>query len=334
MPGYREVTMKYIDLHCDTLMFTGTSQQTGQSLLKNDIAAIDLTKLKEGHCFLQFFAVFLLDESYFKYVEIDPLPDDEYIDLISQHLKQVIVEHPEKIDLVLAFEDIIKNERDGKLSALLTIEDGRVLQDDLSKIDYYYEQGFRLITLLWNHENCLGFPNSSDPQVMTKGLKDFGKESIEKMNDLGMIIDVSHLSDGGFYDIADISSQPFMASHSNARSITDHPRNLTDDMISVLADCGGIAGLNFAPHFLRENNVKDVSLIEDMVIHLNHMVDKGGEDFVALGTDYDGVEGNFEIVGPQNMSLLFDALDQAGWSDDLIEKFSYKNAMRFLEEIL
>lgn len=326
--------MKYIDLHCDTLMFTGTSQKNNQSLLKNNIAAIDLTKLKEGQCFLQFFAVFLLDESYFKYVEIDPLPDEEYIDLLSKHLKQVITENPEKIDLVLAFEDVIKNERDRKLSALLTIEDGRVLQDDLSKIDSYYEQGFRLITLLWNHENCLGFPNSSDPKVMNKGLKDFGKESIEKMNDLGMIIDVSHLSDGGFYDIADISTQPFMASHSNARSITNHPRNLTDEMMSLLADCGGIAGLNFAPHFLREDNVENVSLIEDMVVHLNHMVDKGGQDFVALGTDYDGVEGNFEIPGPQDMPLLFQALNQAGWSEDLIEKFAYKNAMQFLEDVL
>ena len=326
--------MKYIDLHCDTLMFTGTSRQKNQSLLQNDIAAVDLERLKQGRCFLQFFAVFLLDESYFKYVDIEPLSDEDYIELLSRHLKQVIAEHPEKIDLVSAFEDILKNEKEGKLSAILTIEDGRVLQDDLSKIDYYYEQGFRLITLLWNHENCLGFPNSSDPRVMTQGLKKFGKESIEKMNDLGMIIDVSHLSDGGFYDVADISSRPFMASHSNARSITNHPRNLTDDMIHVLADGGGIAGLNVAPHFLREDNLENVSGIDDMVVHLNHMVDQGGQDFVALGTDYDGVEGKFEIPGPQDMPLLFQALDQAGWSEDAIEKFAYKNAMRFLEDIL
>lgn len=326
--------MKYIDLHCDTLMFTGTTQQADQSLVQNDIAAIDLMKLKEGQCFLQFFAVFLLDETYFKYVDIDALPDEEYINLLSRHLKQVIAENPEKIDLALSFEDILRNEKTGRLSAVLTIEDGRVLQDDLAKIDSYYEQGFRLITLLWNHENCLGYPNSSDPQVMQRGLKAFGKESVEKMNELGMIIDVSHLSDGGFYDVAEISSRPFMASHSNARAVTDHPRNLTDDMIRVLADCGGIAGLNFAPHFLREDNRENVSLIQDMVVHLNHMVDQGGDEFVSLGTDFDGVEGNFEIPGPQDMPLLFEALDRAGWSDDRIEKFAYKNALRFLEDLL
>src|SRR5699024_7042079 len=110
----------------------------------------------------------------------------------------------------------------------------------LRRLHEFYDAGVRLITLTWNYENAAGYPNSRDSSVMRKGLKPFGKVLIEEMNDLGMIIDVSHLSDGGFWDVARRSKKPFIASHSNARAVTSHPRNLTDEMIRAIAEKGGV----------------------------------------------------------------------------------------------
>ena len=115
-----------------------------------------------------------------------------------------------------------------------------------------YEKGTRLMTLTWNYENCLGYPNSRDASVMGRGLKKFGLETIEQMNGLGMLVDVSHLSDGGFWDCIRHSSAPVVASHSNVRALCDCPRNLTDEMLKALGEKGGAAGLNFYPAFLRK----------------------------------------------------------------------------------
>lgn len=262
------------------------------------------------------------------------MEDDDYILLLSQHLKEYIQAREDEIALVLNYNDIIENMQAGKMSAILTLEDGRSIDYQFEKLQYYYDLGIRLVGLTWNHPNCLGFPNSTEPLIMEKGLTDFGKECIPLMNDLGMVIDVSHLSDGGFYDVAEISQRPFVASHSNARAITPHPRNLTDEMIKIIADQGGVIGLNFAPQFLQDEQGVEDSRVKDMVRHLEHIKDIGGCDVLALGTDFDGVEGQFEIKQPTDMSILFEALEQAGWSMDLIEKFAYQNVLATLREIM
>jgi len=169
---------------------------------------------------------------------------------------------------------------------------------------------------------------------MSRGLKDFGKEAVEYMNDLGMIIDVSHLSDGGFMDVANISKKPFIASHSNCRSLCSHQRNLTDEMIKVLAEKGGVAGLNFGPEFLNENIECKDSTVELMLKHVNRMVDIGGIECVALGSDFDGIGGNIEVSGVDKMQLIFDRLAREGYSRTQIEKIAYQNAMQVIREIL
>ena len=120
----------------------------------------------------------------------------------------------------------------------------------MNRLHTLYQEGVRLVTLLWNEENCIGSPNSKDRKIMQKGLKPFGFEVVEQMNSLGMLIDVSHLSDGGFWDVLSTSSKPIVASHSNARALCEHPRNLSDDMIRALAEKGGVIGLNFYPYFV------------------------------------------------------------------------------------
>ena len=140
---------------------------------------------------------------------------------------------------------------------------------------------------------------------MAKGLKPFGFEVVERMNEIGMVIDVSHLSDGGFYDVAKHSKQPFVATHSNCRAIANESRNLTDDMIKILANKGGVMGLNLVPAFLDASNK---SRIEYMVKHIKHIKNVGGIDTVAIGADFDGMGGDFEIDNVGDMTSLFDAL--------------------------
>ena len=275
----------------------------------------------------------MLTESIFNYIKRPVISDDEYIESLLDQIKRGI----EKVDYVKickSYDEFLQNKSQNIISAFLTLEDGRSVNGDLKRLDHFYEKGIRLITLTWNNENCIGFPNSKDPDIMNKGLKPFGIELIERMNQLGVIIDVSHLSDGGFYDVAKYSKKPFTASHSNSRILSPHTRNMTDDMIKVLADKGGIMGLNLGPEFLNEDITNKNSTVALMVKHLNHQKNIGGIEVLALGSDFDGVFGNMEINGCDKYYLLFDALKKDGWTEQEIEMLAYKNAERFLKDVL
>lgn len=330
---YGEINMKYIDLHCDTLMKLVFSDEK-IDLTSNEKTSIDFQRLREGNALAQFFAVFLPDKDTYKEVGKEPMPDDEYILKAVNILKDSVEKNSDIIAMAYNIEDIKKNQENNKMSAILTIENGRSIDGKLEKIKGYYDLGVRLITLTWNYENSLGYPDSKDPEIMKKGLKAFGIEAVEYMNDLGIIVDVSHLSDGGFYDVARVSKKPFIASHSNARAISPHERNLTDEMIKIISQKGGVIGLNFCASFLNEDAKGRNSTIELMIKHLNHIKNVGGEDVIALGTDLDGIGGNLEIDSCHKIPLLFNALEKEGWSIDLIEKFAYRNSSRVIEEVM
>ena len=325
--------MKFIDLHCDTLSILALSDEE-ISLKSTDKTSVDFERLKKGNALAQFFAIYLPSEATYERLKKEPMDDDEYILKSVKILKEAIEENPDLIAMAYNAEDIKRNKAEGKMSAILTIEDGRSIEGKLEKIKQYYDLGVRLITLTWNHENSLGYPNSKDPEIMKKGLKAFGIEAIEYMNDLGIIVDVSHLSDGGFYDVARVSKRPFIASHSNARAISPHQRNLTDEMIKIISDKGGVVGLNFCPPFLNQDAKGQDSTIELMVKHLNHIRNVGGEDVIALGSDLDGIGGNLEIDSCDKIPLLFKALEKAGWSSRLIEKLAYENALRVIGDVM
>lgn len=325
--------MKFIDLHCDTLMKVALSKEE-ISLVSNEKTSVDFKKLMEGNAMAQFFAIFLPDGDTYKEAGMEPMDDDEYILKAVNILKESVKENSDIINMAYNADDIRKNQEDNKMSAILTIEDGRSIDGKLEKIKKYYDLGIRLITLTWDYENSLAYPQSKDPEIMKKGLKPFGIEAVEYMNELGIIVDVSHLSDGGFYDVARVSKKPFIASHSNVRAISPRLRNLTDEMIKIIGEKGGIIGLNFCAPFLNEDGKGQNSTIELMIKHLNHIKNVGGEDVLALGTDFDGIGGNLEIDGPHKMPLLFNALEKAGWSTDLIEKFAYKNSLRVIEDTM
>lgn len=319
--------MRYIDLHCDTLYLAALEQR---STIFHMDSMSDLKKLRCGGAGAQFFAVFLPQQKEFStYPHLKD--DDHYIRTAVEILQNTIRLCPDDLSLVTGPEEFSNCLAQNKLAAFLTLEDGRTVRGSLDRLKYFYQMGFRLITLTWNHENCFGFPNSADPCAMSRGLKPFGKDAVKYMAELGILVDVSHLSDGGFWDVADILSTPFVASHSNCRTLCPHPRNLTDEMLRCLADHGGVAGLNFCPDFL---DGTEKSSISAMLTHLRHMICVGGIDCVALGTDFDGIHGQFEISGAHQMPNLFRAMEQNGFTSDEIEKIAWKNAARVIKDTI
>lgn len=319
--------MRLIDLHCDTIWMFTREQNTN---LRNNPFCVDIEKLKAVGSMAQFFACFI----YLDGLDGNNLCDQGYqlaLDMIVRG-KEEFAENADTISLACNYKDLMDNCRQGKMSAFLTIEEGGILNGDITRLDKLYEEGIRLITLTWNHENCIGYPNSRDTAITQKGLKPFGIEVVERMNDLGMIIDVSHLSDGGFWDVLKYSKQPVVASHSNARSLCNHPRNLSDEMIKALAEKGGIAGVNLYPYFINQNGK---ATAEDIANHVVHMHNVGGEDFVAIGTDFDGFdEGELEIAHIGEMGKLYDTVKRRGFSERQMEKFWSGNAMRVIKEIV
>lgn len=312
--------MHIIDLHCDTI---SCLMKAGESVgLRQNNLSIDVGKLFAGQAMAQFFALYVDQEKH-----TDPFA---YCLLMLDRFYQELAQNADTLQYAGSSEDLFRAARQHKVAAFLTVEEGGVLRGNLTNLRILYRLGVRLLTLTWNYPNELGFPNKKDV-YRSLGLTDFGREVVREMNRLGMIIDVSHLSDEGFYDVARLSTKPFVASHSNARSMTDHPRNLTDDMIKILADKGGIIGLNFAAPFL---GVSSVSQIADMVRHLNHLRNIGGADVLALGTDFDGIERKLEIDNMGEIGKLTDALRKAQWPSEDIEKLFYRNALRLIRDIL
>lgn len=323
--------MKFIDMHCDTLM--GAYGHPDFPLLNNDKTMVDFARMQQGGQMAQFFAMFLPPPNAHKWMKLDkPIDDDDYINQLSAALKRNLQQHSDIIAFAGNADDLLANDAAGKMSAFLTIEDGRSVQGDMRKLEHYYDMGVRLISLTWNFKNCFGTPNSKDPALMAEGLTDFGKDAIVRMNELGMLVDVSHLSDGGFWDVVKLTQRPFVASHSNCRALSPHQRNLTDEMIRALADKGGVSGLNFCANFLNADIECNDSRAETIVEHILHFINVGGTDCVGLGSDLDGIGGNLEVGSSDKVPVLFDLLSKKGVSDDVIEKVAWKNALRVIKD--
>lgn len=326
---------RYIDLHCDTLFQCAARGK--QQLYDLPELMVDIRRLRAAGALLQFFAVFVPPRLADGSLEDLPHFADEELYFQTAHalFSRTVQEHPDELLWVKDGETLGALPESKKLGVALTIEDGRILSGNPERLRQFYRQGVRLITLTWNHENCIGYPNSENPALMEKGLTDFGKSVICEMNALGMLIDISHLSDGGAREVLRISRKPVTASHSCSRACNPHSRNLSDALLRELAEHGGVAGLNFSPTFLPEKPEQGgVSRVSDMVRHVKHMLDIGGEDCLAIGTDFDGLMGKSEITSPIDMEMLFDALSKAGISERIVEKIAWKNAYRVLSEVL
>jgi membrane dipeptidase len=313
--------LKLVDFHCDTILrLIEQGEDTG--LWENELS-VDIQKLRKGNVAAQFFALYVdLAQTQTPLETCLMMLDRFYLELEKNR---------EHISLATSYKEFLANEATGKISAFLTIEEGATLQGKLSNLRNFYRLGVRLITLSWNYPNEIGFPNAKE-ECRDKGLTGFGQEVVSEMNHLGMLIDVSHLSDGGFYDVARLSTQPFVASHSNARAVTGHARNLTDEMIRILAEKGGVTGINFAKQFLGDD--PELSRIADMVRHIKYIRDIGGIEVLAIGTDFDGIKPRQEIANSGEMGKLADSLAANGFTEAEIEKIFYQNALRVIRDVL
>lgn len=326
--------MQFIDMHCDSLMMLLFRDAEEARLYDSKVTSVDFKRMKEGGALAQFFAVFLVPQDAYAMFGAEPISDEEYISTLHRYLMENVKTHSDIIAMAYNGADVEANHKAGKMSAILTMEDGKAVCGKPENLKRYYDMGFRALSLTWNSENCFGAPNSKDPEIMKKGLTAFGKEAVAYMQDLGMLVDVSHLSDGGFYDVADICKKPFVATHSNCRALGPHQRNLTDDMLKVLGNAGGAAGINFGPEFLNADVTCKDSTAVLMAKHARHMAETGGIDCVALGSDFDGISGNLEIADCAHIDILESALQKEGFSGEEIEKIFYKNVLRVMKDAM
>ena len=329
--------MKVCDLHCDTL---SKLRQTGL----DDAAArfarsglhIDLEKLEAGDYLLQCFAAF---------VDLgageDPLVAAlEQIDLLDR----ILATYPERIAPVRTGADIGRNAAAGRISALLTVEEGGCCKGSLEVLRRLYALGVRMMTLTWNYDNELAASNVKEkapfrwpcPPDAEHGLTEKGFAFLAEMERLHMIVDVSHLSDRGFWDVARRSTRPFAASHSNCRALAPHCRNLTDEMIRAMAERGCLAGLNYCTAFLDDQPDPAACRSTAALIarHAAHFKQVGGAGMIALGSDFDGIGGPLELCDGSKVQLLADALRKEGFTEAEVEGVFWRNARRFFEENL
>lgn len=309
--------VRYADGHCDTIV---RLFEKNQELFSND-GHIDIVRLNKFSAPLQFFAIWL-DSNYHP---ISMRQTMKYIEFYYSQLQK----NAQAIAHINSYSDVIKNGLENKISALLALEGGEALEGEISAIRTYYRLGVRSITLTWNHRNRLA--DGVAEEESRGGLTRFGRQVIEEMEELGMLVDVSHLSEAGFSDVVKFAKKPFIASHSNARAICDAPRNLKDNQLLKIAEKGGVVGLNlYSPFIVKYGQ----GSIDDILSHIQHMLSVMGEDFIALGTDFDGIHLTpKEISGVQDMDALFIRIENE-FGKVVAEKIFSENLLRVLKEVL
>lgn len=303
--------MHIADLHCDTISKLYRERQEGRTaeLCENQFQ-VDVEKLRRGGCLFQNFALFV-DKGKEK---------NPYLCAKGQLalFREQMQENQAFIRQAGSVSEIMQNQKEGLMSAVLTLEEGEICEGSLDKLEEFYRAGARMMTFTWNYDNSLGGQG---------GLTELGIAFLAKMEELGMIADVSHLPDAGFWDVCRYAKKPFVASHSNARSLCAHKRNLTDGMIREIANCGGVIGINFYGLFL-EDDAPHKSSVARIADHILHMIQTGGMDCVALGSDFDGFCGETEVADYSRMELLDQELKKRGLPQSAREAVFYQNALR------
>ncbi len=350
--------MKIIDMHCDTVsrIYQERKQQKQANLRKNSFQ-VDLTKMKSAAYLLQNFALFIdLGET--------AEPYETFLGQLAV-FQEEMAQNADLIAPVTSYSQILTNENQEKMSALLTLEEGEVCGGSLTRLQEIYGMGIRMMTFTWNYPNSLGYPAEPAPFTALikpftgcedntsllslknayqtaysrteKGLTSLGIEFLAEMERLGIIPDVSHLSDEGIRDVCRFATKPFCVSHSNARSLCGRGRNLPDNLIRAISEKGGIIGVNFYGPFLSDTpNGHDIffSYIKNIAQHICHISDIGGIYCIGLGSDFDGIDDNLELENCSKMELLAHELQKCGFHTSEIEQIFHKNVLNFYQELL
>jgi len=311
--------MLIVDAHCDTIT---TIMETKEQLYENK-GHIDLKRLKQYDSFVQFFAAFISP----KHAKMGALC--RAIDIIDRLYREIEIN---KNDIMLCcnYNDIINATQSNKVAAVLTIEGGDALEGSISALRMLYELGVRAITLTWNHRNQIA--DGVADESTGGGLTPFGKEVVNEMNRLGILVDVSHLSESGFWDVLNTTSVPIIATHSNAKKICNHRRNLTDEQLLAIKKNGGVTGINLCPDFI---NSTGKATMKHVVNHIEHIVALTGEDTLGLGADYDGIDETPQgLEGVQCLKDLLNELLKLNYNEALVNKIAGENFLRVIKKVL
>ena len=309
------------DLHCDTaLALLGkTGNEAGN--LKHNSLHINLDRAAKLEAYCQCFACFTTPDMQ-QWMKVSPIVVFER-ELAT--IQREVDKHKRMIRLAYCAEDVEANRDSGKMSAILTIEGPAGFDFDPELLENLHQIGFRMSTLGWNEKNVLTGSN-----VTGGGLTDKGREYVKEAQRLGILVDVSHISDEGFWDIMEITQAPVVASHSNSRAVCNHSRNLTDDMFRAICRTGGVAGINQYAEFLGEHPTLDT--VCDHVLHLLEL-DPDGKH-IALGGDLDGCEAFSEgFEGIQSYPSLAQRLLERGLTEDMIRDIFWNNALNVLRSV-
>lgn len=299
----------------------------------------DIRRLRAGGVDAQFFSIFA-HPSY--------LPrgsKQRALDMIAV-VHQQVARHPDDLLLAHGVADVRDAASQDKIAVLMGLEGGHAIEDELANLREFYDLGVRYMTLTWS--NTQNWADSSNDEARHGGLTEFGRDVVREMNRLGMIVDVSHVSDDTFFDVLEVTRAPVMASHSSARAIADHPRNMSDDMLRAMGRNGGVVMINFSENFIDPDKAgiwpsvrhwvsnvgwKDTPF-ELLVDHIEHVVRVAGVDHVGLGSDFDGTlflpERMKDVSQFPNITI---ELLRRGHSEEDIRKILGENALRVFLDV-
>lgn len=302
--------MFLFDAHCDTL---SRCLETGEGLRCNT-GHIDLQRARQLGIYCQIFAIFANGGGWEQVCE-------QY-QLFLRELEQnrdcmVQCRTGAQIKAAVAV---------GKVAALLSVEGGELLNCDPAMLPMAHAMGVRAVNLTWNHANAISGSCREEPE---RGLSDTGMAFVREMERLGVLVDVSHLSEAGFWDLVEMTRKPFIASHSNAKSVFFHPRNLTNEQFTAIIKVNGIVGLNLYADFLGKNPGLD-----EVIAHIEHFLSLGGERHLAIGADFDGCDAlPSGIRDIRDMECLYEVLLRRGYAEALLEDIFHSNLVRVVNEV-
>ncbi len=302
------------DLHCDLPYKVLTENRS----LSDNLCHFDLNKLNNENQHIQVFA------SY-----IDKLKTDNPFLLADSMINKFkkLVKTTNKLKLVTNKSELYNVIENNFSGAILSIEGGEALGGNIDNLKYFYDKGVRFLTLTWNHPNELGEGVGEFSQF--KGLTNFGKQVVREMEKLNMVIDVSHLTEQGFYDVCDETTASFVATHSNSYKICNHKRNLTDEQFKEIVRRKGLVGINFYPLFVNGTNNANLN---DLIKHIEHFLSLGGQDVISLGADFDGIDFSInEISDIGQINNLIEFMLKINFSETLIAKIMGLNVLNYLK---
>ena len=308
---------RIIDAHCDS-----ASEMYGGFNMLESRGHLDLKRMRMYKHWTQFFAVFIEPE-------LDEEAAWERTKAIIVSIKEEVQKNSDIVSVVKNAKDIEMAEKEGKCGAFISVEGASGVGESLNRLDCLYQMGVRCIAPVWNKTNLIAA--GAEEENPDLGLTDFGKRFIKRMNEIGIITDVSHMSEKSFWDTAEIVSGPFIASHSNSKAVCSHRRNLTDKQFLALKKSGGVAGINYYSLFLKDGKT---AATDDIIKHIEHFASLGGIENIGLGSDFDGVDVlPHDLPGAEKVYTILDRLASLNYTEEEINMIAYDNFHRIITNI-